>query len=93
MTYQFRHFDDNALKLLGSTKMVQSFPKFESFDGLFKSCQERKIYQLPFPSTNNWRAKEKMEIVHIDICGSIQTLYFGNRKYLILFIDDFSRMT
>ena len=37
------------------------------------------------------RSEELLEIVHMDICGSFDSPSFGNEKYFITFIDDFSR--
>ena len=37
------------------------------------------------------RSTKLLEITHIDICGPFDTPYFGKEKYLITFIDDFSR--
>ena len=36
------------------------------------------------------RSEELLEIVHTDICGPFDSPSFGNEKYLITFIDDFS---
>ena len=37
------------------------------------------------------RSEELLEIVHTDICGPFNSPSFGNEKYFITFIDDFSR--
>lgn len=71
--------------------MIQNFPKFKFFDGLCKSCQEGKIHWLPFPNVSEWKVKEWLKLVHIEVCWPIQTTSFGDNKYFILFIDDFSR--
>ena len=40
-----------------------------------------------------WRAKEKLDLVHTDLCGLMRTLFLSKNKYFILSIDDFTRMT
>ncbi|KAL6322426.1 hypothetical protein AAG906_008081 [Vitis piasezkii] len=39
------------------------------------------------------RAKNVLELVHSDICGPINPTSNGGKKYLIIFIDDYSRKT
>lgn len=53
-------------------------------------CPLGKQSRLPF-SKNGSRAKELLEIVHSDVCGPMNKLSLGSRKYFITFIDDFSR--
>jgi len=51
------------------------------------------MHKLPFPKGGGLRAKEKLELVHTNVCGPMRTTSFGNSKYFILFIDDLTRMT
>ena len=37
------------------------------------------------------RSEELLEIIHTNICGLFDSPSFGNEKYFITFIDDFSR--
>ncbi|XP_057996507.1 uncharacterized protein LOC131175847 [Hevea brasiliensis] len=46
-----------------------------------------------FPSDSMWRAKEKLELVHSDVCGPMSVPSLRQNKYFILFIDDLTRMT
>ena len=39
------------------------------------------------------RAKEKLELVHTNVCGPMRIASIGQNKYFILFIDDLTRMT
>ena len=40
-----------------------------------------------------WRAKDPLQLVHTDICGLMQTKFFGKSSYFITFINDFTRMS
>ena len=35
------------------------------------------------------RSKEKLELVHTDVCGPMQTQSFGGSRYFITFTDDY----
>lgn len=34
-----------------------------------------------------------LELLHTNVCGPIKTSSFGNNRYFLLFMDDFSRNT
>lgn len=40
-----------------------------------------------------WRAKEVLELVHIDVCGPMHTSFHSKNRYFTLFIVDYSRVT
>ena len=37
------------------------------------------------------RSTRKLERIHSDVCGPMPTESFGEKKYFVTFIDDFSR--
>ena len=39
------------------------------------------------------RTKERLKLVHTDVCGLMRTTSMGQNKYFMLFINDFTRMT
>ncbi len=45
------------------------------------------------PKNSKSRAKEVLELVHIDLCGSFSIPSFFGSKYFVTFINDFSRKT
>ena len=52
-------------------------------------CQYGKAHQLPFEKSN-FRAKNPLELVHFDVFDATKTSNKG-LKYMVTFIDDFSR--
>lgn len=68
--------------------------------GFHKSKEKKKItkdyvygnmHRLLFLKT--WRVKVPLELVHIDICRLIWNPSFGNKRYFILLIDDYTKIT
>jgi hypothetical protein len=57
------------------------------------TCIEGKQTRLPFEKGEAVRAKELLEIIHTNVCGPMSQVSFGGAHYLIIFIDDDSRMT
>ncbi|KAK8628128.1 hypothetical protein V6N13_063840 [Hibiscus sabdariffa] len=78
---------------LHQKNMVRDFPSISLSNDLCEPCKLGKKHRLPFPKEKVWRASEKLQLVHTDICGPHRTLSLGGNKYFILFIDDFTRMT
>jgi hypothetical protein len=54
-------------------------------------CVLTKQRQLPFPQQSSFRAKERLELVHEDLCGPVTPTTPGGRCYFLLLIDDLSR--
>ena len=51
----------------------------------------KPVLIMPPKSTGNKRATRKLAIVHSDICGPVNTVTPGDKRYMVTFIDDFSR--
>lgn len=55
------------------------------------TCIEGKMTRLPFPSESTNRSANILDLIHSDICGPMQTKTGSGNRYLLTFIDDFSR--
>lgn len=55
-------------------------------------CIEGKTCKSPFKNKGT-RANEILQIVHSDICGPVEEPSFGGARFVLLFIDDFTRKT
>jgi transposase InsO family protein len=52
-----------------------------------------KQRRYSFPKVSIWRASGILQLVHADICGPINPISNSKKRYLLTFIDDFSRKT
>ena len=43
----------------------------------------------PFKSAESTSSTRKLELVHSDVCGPMQTESFGGCRYFVAFIDDY----
>jgi hypothetical protein len=58
--------------------------------GWYDVCVLTKQRRLPFPQQSSFRAKERLELVHGDLCGPVTPATLGGRHYFLLLVDDLS---
>ena len=56
-----------------------------------EGCVEGKMHRKPFKPVGEIRSTRRLQLVHSDVCGPMQTESIGGRKYFVTFIDDYSR--
>lgn len=56
-----------------------------------EACIEGKLSRKPHKPVGEIRSKRKLQLVHSDVCGPMQTESIGGSKYFVTFIDDYSR--
>ena len=86
------HLCENRLKMAIREKMVTGIRGLKQFDLSFcEGCVQGKMQRKPFKPVGEIRSTKKLELVHTDICGPMQTESFGGKRYFVTFIDDYSR--
>ncbi|KAL4348689.1 hypothetical protein GQ457_17G010100 [Hibiscus cannabinus] len=90
---RFEHLNFGALKILGEKKTVNGIPTISHPNQLCEACLLGKHAHSSFPKEATSRAIEPLQLVHTDVCGPIKPPSFGKSRYLLLFIDDYSRKT
>jgi hypothetical protein len=71
--------------------MVRGLPCLDHVEQLCDVCVLTKQRRLPFPQQSSFRAKERLELVHGDLCGPVTPATPGGRRYFLLLVDDLSR--
>ena len=90
--YQLCHQSFRAIDDMRMTEMVSGLPKFCFSNHLCRNCVEGKQNRSSFPNKSEYRASKRLQLIHGDICGSIQPSAVGGRRYYFLLIDDYSRL-
>ncbi|KAL3507598.1 hypothetical protein ACH5RR_032980 [Cinchona calisaya] len=78
--FRYDHLSFGGLKTLQQKNIVTGLPQISV-----------KQYCSQFPQGKSWRAKGILELDHFNICGPIKPSSNGGKRYLITFIDDYSR--
>lgn len=88
---RFGHLNLRDLNKLSSQEMVIGLNmKGNSKELNCEICNKCKIHQLPYKNSTK-REKEKLGLVHSDICGPMSVPSLGGARYFVTFIDDKSR--
>ena len=86
------HVNSDNLVNISNMKKVKGLPKLKKPDNtICKQCQLDKMTNSSFKSKTH-TSKGILEIVHTNLCGPIEVQSYKGDKYIMLFVDDYSRM-
>ena len=54
------------------------------------SCQYGKAHELPYEKSR-YRVERPLELIHLDVFGPVKQPSINRNRYMIIFINDFSR--
>lgn len=92
------HRDVNVVKTLASSGLVEGVQIAECEAKCKEKlncavCLEGKITRIKFPKESKNRARAVLDMIHTDVCGPMQTMTPSGKKYILTFVDDYSRFT
>ena len=86
------HLNFDNLISISNMKKLRELPKLKRPNNIMcKQCQLGKMTKSSLKS-KTFTYKEVLEIVHIDLCGPIEVQIYKGDKYIMLFVDNYSRM-
>jgi hypothetical protein len=88
---RFRHLHFEALKRLSAKGMVRGLSSLDYVEQFCDVCVLTKQRRLLFPQQSSFRAKERLELVHGDLCDPVTPATLRGRRYFLLLADDLSR--
>lgn len=88
---RFGHLSFKGLMTLHYKKMVKDLPLLQAPTKVCSDCLVGKQHRDSIPKKSLWRATQKLQVVHVYICGPMKPESNNKKRYLITFIDDFSR--
>ena len=89
--HRYGHLSYKGLRTLQSKNMVRGLPTLTVPEELCTDCITGKHHRDPIPKKSSWRASQVLGLIHADICGPITPMSYGNKRYTLCFIDDYSR--
>jgi hypothetical protein len=86
------HRDPNAIKLL--EQQLDNFGISQcQVKKVCECCIEAKLTRKPLPKKSDSRSSELLDLIHMDVCGPMQTVTPGGNRYFMTMIDDHSKYT
>ncbi|KAK9078427.1 hypothetical protein SSX86_002484 [Deinandra increscens subsp. villosa] len=85
------HANFQVLNQMSSKGLVDGMPRLSHSKQMCEGCIVAKQVRKPFPNEATWRAKEPLELIHVDLCGPISPKTKGGKSYFMLIVDDYSR--
>ncbi|GAU49517.1 hypothetical protein TSUD_300440 [Trifolium subterraneum] len=89
----YGHLNFKGLNTLAKREMVKGLLMVKDNQTVCSDCVVSKQHRDTFPKSTSWRETSKLELIHSDICGSINPTSNGGSKYFITFTDDLTRKT
>ena len=71
--------------------MVIGLPHVQFSEGVCPGCEAGKHLEEKYDKGKSWKATTVLEFVHSDVVGAFPVPSFGKARYVLTFIDDFSR--
>ena len=90
---RFGHLSFKGLRTLIYKKMVRGLPLLQASSKVCSDCMVGKQHCEVISKMSLWRASQRLQLIHADICGPIKPESHSHKRYLINFIDDYSRKT
>ncbi|GMI80094.1 hypothetical protein HRI_001678700 [Hibiscus trionum] len=85
------HVSYNKLKVMMKKQILRGLPQVDiRTDTVCAGCQFGKAHQLPFKESEH-QSQTPLELIHSDVFGPVKQISLGGMKYMVTFIDDFSR--
>lgn len=89
---RYGHLNYKGLRTLKFQNMVKGIPYLNTQEAdKCVSCLVGKQHRKSMRKKSMWRASRKLQLVHSDICGPISPTSNSGKRYILTFIDDFSR--
>ena len=90
-TIVYGHLSYKGLRILKHKNMVEGLPQIVDPSITCEACIKGNQHRTPIPKYSQWRATKKLGLVHADLCGPITLPSSSEKRYVLCFIDDFSR--
>jgi len=91
---RFGHVGVGSMRQMVANRLVDGLDLPSDIELSFcESCIEGKMHRKPHKSVGEIQSTERLQLIHSDVCGPMQTQSVGGNRYFVTFIDDYSRYT
>nr|GEX92901.1 retrovirus-related Pol polyprotein from transposon TNT 1-94 [Tanacetum cinerariifolium] len=88
------HLNFDTINDLAKNDLVCGLPKFKyAKEHLCPSCEQGKSKRASHPPKPVPNSKQRLHLLHMDLCGPIQVASINGKRYVLVIVDDYSRNT
>ncbi|GJR74867.1 retrovirus-related pol polyprotein from transposon TNT 1-94 [Tanacetum coccineum] len=88
------HLNSDTINDLAKNDLVTGLPKFKYHkEHLCLSCEQGKSKKASHPPKPVPNSKQRLHLLHIDLCGPIRVESINGKRYILVIVDDYSRYT
>ncbi|GJY93019.1 retrovirus-related pol polyprotein from transposon TNT 1-94 [Tanacetum coccineum] len=88
------HLNFGTINQLAKQGLVKRLPKLKyTKDHLCSACQMGKSKKESHPYNPEPSTNEKLQMLHMDLCGPMRVESINKKRYTLVIIDDYSRFT
>ncbi|GJU18588.1 integrase, catalytic region, zinc finger, CCHC-type containing protein [Tanacetum coccineum] len=92
--HRLSHLNFGTINDLIKHDLVDGLPKFKySKDLMCSACERGKSKKSSHPPKVVSSNHSKLELLHMDLCGPMRVASINGKKYILLIVDDYSRLT
>ncbi|GJT28596.1 retrovirus-related pol polyprotein from transposon TNT 1-94 [Tanacetum coccineum] len=88
------HLNFDTINDLAKNDLVTGLPKFKYHkEHLCPSCEQGKSKRASHPPKPVPNSKQRLHLLHMDLCGPIRIASINGKRYVLVIVDDYSRYT
>ncbi|GJT08860.1 retrovirus-related pol polyprotein from transposon TNT 1-94 [Tanacetum coccineum] len=88
------HLNFDTINTLAKQGLVKGLPNLKyTKDHLCSVCQMGKSKKESHPHKPEPSTNEKLQMVHMDLCGPMRVESINKKRYILVIVDDYSRFT
>nr|GEU72570.1 Gag-Pol polyprotein [Tanacetum cinerariifolium] len=88
------HLNFDTINDLTRNDLVSGLPKFKyNKEHLCPSCEQGKSKRASHPPKPVPNSRQRLHLLHIDLCGPIRIAIINEKRYVLVIVDDYSRYT
>ncbi|GKA45591.1 retrovirus-related pol polyprotein from transposon TNT 1-94 [Tanacetum coccineum] len=88
------HLNFKTINELAKNDLVTSLLKFRYHkEHICPSCEQGKSKKASHPPKPVPNSKQRLHVLHMDLCGPIRVKSINGKQYILVIVDDYSRYT
>ncbi|GJU83530.1 retrovirus-related pol polyprotein from transposon TNT 1-94 [Tanacetum coccineum] len=92
--HRLSHLNFATINQLAKQGLVKGLPKLKyTKDHLCSACQKGKSKKESHPHKPKPSTNEKLQMLHMDLCGPMRVESINKKRYILVIVDDYSRFT